>query len=515
MLQQVTHPVDQEVNWQTVVNVKSDILFFSLNAVGLTSNYFQSTLDLDFQFNTLYYFENNIAYSEEELSKIFNLLAERIGTDPNYLAEYPQRVYRAADALLKFAQTIQARTDLPQLPNNNLNALFQHYLERCMDAFPIVLTSIPIEIIVTGELEKVLREKLKELNQLDQFEEYLQNLTMLSAKDTFFQQDYRGLLEIGQAIQSESELMKTINTSTAEDTLTYLSEHKPDLHHQLLEHHYQFAWINMYGFRRHPFTIDEAIEKLQDLLTKDCQMTLAEINRKQKQAHRRFEETLKDINLPAELEVKVRMLPELVYLRTYRFDIFTLSAYYARSLFAEVAQRINVSIDELIHLTCWEITDLLLQYRKLSEIPLDQRLENHAVVMIDGQFAVVTDVEYLHQLREKESTAATSSITEIQGTPACKGHATGPAKIVLNPTQITKVEKGDIIVAPMTSPDFVIGMLKAAAIVTDHGGMTCHAAIVSRELNIPCVVGTKHATQTFKDDEIVAVDADQGIVRKT
>jgi len=65
----------------------------------------------------------------------------------------------------------------------------------------------------------------------------------------------------------------------------------------------------------------------------------------------------------------------------------------------------------------------------------------------------------------------------------------------------------------MTSPDFIIAMRKAAAIVTDEGGMTSHAAIVSRELKIPCIVGTKIATKVLKDGDMIQVDAETGVVK--
>lgn len=76
-----------------------------------------------------------------------------------------------------------------------------------------------------------------------------------------------------------------------------------------------------------------------------------------------------------------------------------------------------------------------------------------------------------------------------------------------------KVKKGDILVSPMTTSAFMPAIKKATAIVTDEGGITCHAAIVSRELNTPCIIGTKIATQVLKDGDIVEVDANKGIVR--
>ena len=76
------------------------------------------------------------------------------------------------------------------------------------------------------------------------------------------------------------------------------------------------------------------------------------------------------------------------------------------------------------------------------------------------------------------------------------------------------MKKGDILVAGMTSPEFIVVMRKARAVITDQGGMTAHAAIVSRELRIPCLVGTKIATQVLQDGDLVEVDADRGIVKK-
>jgi pyruvate,water dikinase len=100
----------------------------------------------------------------------------------------------------------------------------------------------------------------------------------------------------------------------------------------------------------------------------------------------------------------------------------------------------------------------------------------------------------------------------LTGAPASPGIASGPVKIVPEASQIDKVNEGDILIAEMTTPDFVPAMKRAAAIVTDRGGRTAHAAIVSRELGIPCVVGTEQATSTLKDGQIITVDGSTGKV---
>ena len=106
-----------------------------------------------------------------------------------------------------------------------------------------------------------------------------------------------------------------------------------------------------------------------------------------------------------------------------------------------------------------------------------------------------------------------TNVTELKGTIACRGKVTGTAKVVLTATNLDKVREGDVLVTIMTTPDFVPAMQRAAAFVTNEGGITCHAAIVARELNKPCIIGTKTATKALKDGDLVEVDAEKGIVK--
>lgn len=102
----------------------------------------------------------------------------------------------------------------------------------------------------------------------------------------------------------------------------------------------------------------------------------------------------------------------------------------------------------------------------------------------------------------------------LKGAAASVGMASGPVKIIHSPSEIDKIEKGDVLVTEMTTPDFVPAMKRATAIVTDTGGRTCHAAIVSRELGIPCVVGTGTATNVLKQGQMITVDGAKGLVYK-
>lgn len=102
----------------------------------------------------------------------------------------------------------------------------------------------------------------------------------------------------------------------------------------------------------------------------------------------------------------------------------------------------------------------------------------------------------------------------VRGNIACKGIVQGRARIVLREHHFGKFQEGEILITTSTRPEFVPLMGMAAAIVCDEGGLTSHAAIVSRELKKPCIVGTKNATQIFSDGDLIEVDANTGIVKK-
>ena len=114
--------------------------------------------------------------------------------------------------------------------------------------------------------------------------------------------------------------------------------------------------------------------------------------------------------------------------------------------------------------------------------------------------------------KEEPKTEEVSGKILFKGLAASPGIGHGPVKIIKDASELSKIKEGDVLVTTMTTPDMVPGMKRAAAILTDEGGMTSHAAIVSRELGVPCIVGTSEATDTLKNGEKITIDGKQGIV---
>jgi pyruvate, water dikinase len=161
------------------------------------------------------------------------------------------------------------------------------------------------------------------------------------------------------------------------------------------------------------------------------------------------------------------------------------------------------------------------EIKKLSEIAL--KLEEHYKKPQDIEFAIENEEIYIVQTRPittMEKRLEKSELKEIQGElilsglAASPGIGTGKAKIIENLNDLSKIKKGDILVTKMTNPDMVVTMQKCSAIITDEGGLTAHAAIISREMGIPCIVGTGEATQKLVDGQEITIDGYSGKVYK-
>ncbi len=159
------------------------------------------------------------------------------------------------------------------------------------------------------------------------------------------------------------------------------------------------------------------------------------------------------------------------------------------------------------------IADLGVKIEQHYDEPMDIEwcIENGEIFIVQAR-PVTTIRETKTEVTEEEGAEVTELNVLTKGMPASPGIASGKVRLIKDETELDKVKEGDILVTVMTTPDMVPAMRRANAIVTDEGGMTCHAAIVSRELQIPCIVGTTDATQVLSDNMEITVDADKGRV---
>jgi len=204
---------------------------------------------------------------------------------------------------------------------------------------------------------------------------------------------------------------------------------------------------------------------------------------------------------------------ETIQLKRLRKNIFSEAFKSLYKLWELLALKSDLPVELVKFAYPWEVKALLSG--KISEEELRKRSKFHIFYSTTGQRLILSGKqarEFVNRLSfEKEATEKETK--EIRGSVAFKGKVKGTVKIVNSVKDVAKIDKGNILVSHMAEPSFTAGFQKCAAIVTDQGGITCHAAIVARELQKPCVIGTKNASQILKDNDVVEVDAFEGIVK--
>ena len=228
-----------------------------------------------------------------------------------------------------------------------------------------------------------------------------------------------------------------------------------------------------------------------------------------------YEAFLKDMNAMQGEKRVFDIAKRLSYLKDLKDDFRRQGILYGQVMFQEIARRMGMRLEDISYLT----EDEIMRFLESGECPakqlVEERKKGFAIFFgSDGRITCKSGKDVEPALNELGIMVAEKFSEEIRGMPASPGVAKGKVAIVKGVYNLSGVGNGDILVAVTTHPDYVPAMQRAAAIVTDEGGITSHAAIVARELGLPCIVGTVHATKSLKNGDRVEVDAFTGVVRK-
>jgi phosphohistidine swiveling domain-containing protein len=189
--------------------------------------------------------------------------------------------------------------------------------------------------------------------------------------------------------------------------------------------------------------------------------------------------------------------------------------HYKNLLLPEAVRRLGIAREDLLNFREVEIQEML-EGKDLSAELGDRRIAI-GFVCSGGYIEFLPSATVREYWNIYAAPKISPTVADFQGIVVSKGKNSvvrGKVRIIRDPYATGDFEEGSVLVTTMTTPEFVFLMKKAAAVVTDAGGLTSHAAIVSRELGVPCIVGTKIATKVLKDGDLVEVDAEQGTVRK-
>lgn len=307
------------------------------------------------------------------------------------------------------------------------------------------------------------------------------------------------LLHIGRDIQS-----KNIGKANVEDRLkSWLEE-------------YSHIPVN---FCDEPWSLDDARAQIENLLLKDCDKEIKKAEKEKDAILKEAKKLLKDIG-DESISVLAHAIAEGTYLNELRKNIFSRVSLEYREIFSQVAKKCGSSNwRDCFYMTPEEMKSVIGGKKlSLGDLVKERKIAG-AYTTKDGKVELLPDgvtesfYGYVKDHQGGGDKNDSSGLKEVKGFSANRGGVKGIARIVLDSKDFKRLAPGEILVTTMTSVDFVPVMERAAAFVTNEGGITSHASIVAREMNKPCVIGTKIATKVIKDGDMVEVDANKGIVK--
>lgn len=319
----------------------------------------------------------------------------------------------------------------------------------------------------------------------------------------------KDLLNIALLVRSTPGALNTFTYIQTGEQLHRLALY-PFIEKAIQQYQQQYHWIHNGWGHTQPLSLFDCVEQVQQLLqsSRDLQEEYEQLER----FAVRIQEEKTAIADKHGMSDWLRRL----------FHLFGVLSYWRDGRKAQIQQqngaleRIGTEVARRSGLSWEEVA--LCDPRKITELPVTKELVESQRTFFTQHSAFYYDGGKIVHIKNSPEVAAaieetiTSSVTEIRGMIACPGKARGPVVVIRKESEFAKMEEGAILVTSMTRPEFVPLMKQAAAIVTDEGGITSHAAVVSRELKIPCVIGTQVASSQLKDGDMVLVNADHGVV---
>ncbi len=424
--------------------------------------------------------ESGFMYTDlNESRKMMQKLLELMGNDSKLVSRWILQHAKAAKGLEKrILEMVKAAESFSPQTKEQCIVLFERFLEKEYDRWTASLFIDLFDPFEAEILAYIFGDQLSKIESKD--------LQVLLLPDKTF-------------LWQEQESFEQIKTQFEKNG----SRLNPRISKALKNHAKEFWWIqNSY---QTVTKLDESFfaERLKE---KSEPAFWKEVKKNKKEVLKKYSFDRKTFN-------RLQQFVDLTFFRDERKKFTLIANYGMIHFFHAIASKHQIPIAQSDAVVSFAEYRLFIEKDKAFLEELRKREKNGVVVWTrdqPGAFFIETDQAHEIFSRVEESFLGEKM---VHGTIASLGKATGPAKIVLNQKDFSKFNDGDVLITGMTRPEFVPLMKKASAIVTDEGGITCHAAIVSRELKKPCVIGTQTATKTFKDNDLIEVNANHGWVR--
>ncbi len=488
------------ITWVTTVARRHTPLFLSLAVSGQDRARIQSVTGLPIGFSNIRREGLAFQFDKDELAAAKAVVHDRVARDGlRFFQEYAKTCERSAQKLLDATWQAAGKSDAEAVKG---------YFEVALAHASNLLVMITVQFELEDFLNAFVSERLNDAQKAEAVVAALKFAT----QPTHEVHNLLRLLELGAEVQaSVPDYEEWIRLDA--DSLTGRIAGQFGKIQELIDAYRQdFGWMGRMYYAGQPESARDVVIRLQNGLKGDCAKRLLDMKNHRTRQMRERDAAIEALGKDSDARDLADVVSKYLYLRSYRLDVFFMAHERELPKLSRVAAKIGLSdVDELIHLTWQEIIEGLE-----GGIGTDA-LQSRARERREGfRFETRLGVTEWFASGVSEGRPArdeSQNHEALKGVTACGGRVRGRVRVVLNDLSMVEMRPGEILVTTMTTPSLMLAVEKAAAIVTDEGGMLCHAAIVSRELNIPCVIGTESATRTLKTGDTVDVDATSGIVK--
>ena len=492
---------NRTIQWINIVKRNQSLLFVSF--ITKADNYkYCKKFGIDYSLRDYKYIDGIVSYSKRDMDALFKIFSDKLYTEEGFLNSFSKSCYNQCDILIRKAKEISNLSDLNDFPTEELKKIFIDYAEKAFGLLPFLYGANVIEINLEQEISNGIKKLLSKEEELDL---YLPSL-IIPSKENVIVTEMNELLKIGCQIQQEPKLVKIFNKPSKEIEL-YLFGNDKSLYEKLLSHAMEFGWLHHYsGYLGNPMTVADIIDRIKIWIKRDCKKEIKRRDEQKEEREKVFKKIVKKLSIKGNFLETIMEARKFIDVRMHRINAYFIAHFYINNLLAAVSERLCVTDNELLFMTYDEIVECLEGQFKPNLKEISERKKEFGIVMIDGNREILygKDLSEIKDAKNKEDHA---KVTQLEGSTASTGEALAKSKILLDVYSNDKVNDGDIVVSPMTSPDLMPALEKASGIICDEGGILSHAAIVSRELGIPCILATQIGTRVVKDGETVQMIA--------
>lgn len=490
---EIMNHIKLHTDWIKLYNNEYNFMMQSASITAMEDNVMSKVLGFDIKLGNYIVLGGNEYTSLNNQRIVSTFFDHKLSDDINFFKIYAKKVKDIIDEINLFSNTIS---------NKNFSFMSNEQLEKEL----IYLQELYIKGFCPYNLypDNYIYQKLKTLNVspiiIDRVSKLINTTGIYSIDETL------NILKIAKEIKDNHYQLNNLD----EKIISAIEDHKN-----------KYGWMKTYDLEHdnmETYDTKYYLSRIKELLNEDVLVLINSIENKRLDSDKEFDELLNNNNFNELIKNILIAMRDFIYLQTLLSESYTRMMFMGKiSIMKEIVYRIHKDIESYVSLDFDKQREVIYA-AKNYDVYVEKNKYGKARIKIDSYRKIFKgkDIKLLKQkvndyclsfVKEKMQNANVISGTSVNG-----GIVKGKAKIIKTMKDLDKIHTGDILIADMTSPDYVTVFNKVAAFVTDEGGLTCHAAIVSKEFNVPCIVGTQFATQILKDNTFIEVDANNGII---